>query len=443
MGVFQPLRLSTTDANFETEFVAMLQRNAGFDGQVIDDVREILAAVQSEGDKALLEFTRRFDRRATVTASDLEIPVGQLRAAYEAIDLVQRDALNVAAQRIRTYHEHQIQQSWQFEEADGTILGQRITALQKVGIYVPGGKASYPSTVLMNAIPASVAGVEEIIMTVPAPGGELNPLVLAAAELAGVSRVFTIGGAQAIGALTYGTATIPKVDKIVGPGNQYVAAAKKMVFGQVGLDMVAGPSELLIISDSDSDPDWVAMDLFSQAEHDQQAQVILISPDKVFIDEVLRSIRALLPTMERKEIISASLLRCGALIEVADLDGAAELANRIAPEHLQLMVAQPELMLDKVRHAGAVFLGRYSPEVLGDYCAGANHVLPTSGTARFASPLGVYDFQKRTSIINCSPEGARNLAKTAAVLAHGESLTGHARSAEYRLQANLPDSEAG
>jgi len=341
----------------------------------------------------------------------------------------------LAAERIRRYHQHQKQASWHYREEDGTLLGQQITALDRVGIYVPGGKASYPSSVLMNALPARVAGVNEIIMVVPAPGGELNPLVLAAAAIAGVDRLFTLGGAQAIGALAYGTETVPRVDKIVGPGNIFVATAKRAVFGAVGLDMVAGPSEILVVCDGQTNPDWIAMDLFSQAEHDEEAQAILISPDMDFLEQVKTSIGKLLPTMERASIIRASLERRGALIAVADMTDALALINRIAPEHLELSVASPEDWLPGIRHAGAIFMGRYTAEAVGDYCAGPNHVLPTSMTARFSSPLGVYDFQKRSSLIMCSAEGASTLGKTASVLARGESLTAHARSAEYRIKS--------
>jgi histidinol dehydrogenase len=434
MPDLQPARLNTADTTFETDFTALMQRNEAADELVNEAALEILAAVRERGDKAVLDYTEKFDQRQLTTMAELEVSKEQMQLALGEVTAEQREALTIAASRIRAYHEHQKQESWQFKEADGTVLGQRITALQGVGIYVPGGKASYPSSVLMNAIPARVAGVEKIIMTVPAPGGMLSPLVLAAAELAGVSRVFTVGGAQAIAALTYGTEAIPRVDKIVGPGNRYVAAAKKAVFGQVGLDMVAGPSEILIISDAGTNPDWIAMDLFSQAEHDEEAQAILISMDGEFLDRVRASMEALLPTLERREIIRAAIKNRGALIKVSDLDEAVALANRIAPEHLQLAVNKPDDLSDKVIHAGAIFLGRHTPESLGDYCAGSNHVLPTSTTARFSSPLWVYDFQKRTSLIDCSPAGAATLAKTASVLARSESLTAHARSAEYRLQ---------
>ena len=426
-------RLNTRDQNFETDFSRLMQRNDVDDEQVNQAVREILAAVRKQGDQALLDYTRKFDRRQLTTMADLHISPEQMALAQGQISTEEREALGLAATRIEAYHKHQKLQSWQFQEVDGSILGQRISALQRVGIYVPGGKASYPSSVLMNAIPARVAGVEEIIMTVPAPDDVLNPLVLVAAELAGVSKIVTVGGAQAIAALTYGTATLPRVDKIVGPGNRYVAAAKKAVFGQVGLDMVAGPSEVLIISDGATNADWLAMDLFSQAEHDEQAQAILLSPDEGLLDQVLKSMNSLLPSLERQEIIQAAMQSRGALIKVKDMDEAVTLANRIAPEHLQLAVDSPEDLANRIKHAGAIFLGRHTPEALGDYCAGSNHVLPTSTTARFSSPLGVYDFQKRTSLIDCSPVGASNLAKSASVLARGESLTAHARSAEYRL----------
>ncbi len=434
VSALHPARLNITDPDFEVGFAALLARDRGADQQVHRDVLEILAAVRARGDQALLDYTRRFDQRQPGSIRDLEVTPQQLRHSASLVTDEQRQALGVAAARIRTYHEHQKQESWQFKDADGTVLGQQITALQRVGIYVPGGKASYPSSVLMNAIPARVAGVDEIIMMVPAPGNELNPLVLAAAQLAGVDRIFTVGGAQAVAALTYGTETVPCVDKIVGPGNRYVAAAKKAVFGEVGLDMVAGPSEILVISDAGTNPDWIAMDLFSQAEHDEEAQAILISPSGDFLDRVLASMDALLPGLERRDIIRAAIDRRGALIEVRDFDDALALANRIAPEHLQLAVDHPEALLPGVRHAGAIFLGRHTPEALGDYCAGSNHVLPTSTTARFSSPLGVYDFQKRSSVIGCSPAGAATLAKTASVLARSESFTAHARSAEYRLQ---------
>jgi len=427
-------RMNTSDANFEREFAELLAWDSVSDDAVQAIVQEILHAVRTFGDSALLEYSRRFDRLSIDTPAALELPQARLQQALANISTEARTALEIAAERIRTYHEQQKQESWQYREADGTVLGQKITPLQRVGIYVPGGKASYPSSVLMNALPAKVAGVDEIIMTVPTPNGEINEWVFAAAAIAGVDRVFTVGGAQAIAALAYGTQLIPKVDKIVGPGNIYVATAKRMVFGQVGLDMVAGPSEILVICDGGTDPDWIAMDLFAQAEHDENAQSILLSPDAQFLDAVTRSIEKLLPTMSRREIIAASLKNRGALVQVRDLDEAIAVSNRMAPEHLELSVEDPEALLPAVQHAGAIFMGRHTPEALGDYCAGPNHVLPTSSTARFSSPLGVYDFQKRSSIIHCSPNGARTLARVASILARGEALTAHARSAEMRLE---------
>ncbi|MGE3298045.1 MAG: histidinol dehydrogenase [Porticoccaceae bacterium] len=430
-----PIQLLDTRASaFEARFAALRAAQTTVDRSLEQTVAEILARVREIGDPALVEYTNRFDRRQLAGAAELEIPHAELGAALGTLPAHQRAALAAAAERVREFHLRQKQESWEYRDAHGNRLGQRVTALDRVGIYVPGGKASYPSSVLMNAIPARVAGVGEILMAVPAPGGTLNPMVLAAAALAGVDRVFTIGGAQAIAALAFGTATVPAVDKIVGPGNAYVAAAKRQVFGQVGLDMVAGPSEVLVICDGSADPDWIAMDLFSQAEHDEQAQAILLTPDADFRARVEASIARLLPTLERRDIVAAALAARGALILVRDLDEALALANRIAPEHLELAVADPERWLAGVRHAGAVFLGAHTPEAIGDYCAGPSHVLPTSATARFSSPLGVYDFQKRTSIIQCSPAGAAELAVTASVLARGESLTAHARSAEYRLK---------
>ncbi|OUS13788.1 histidinol dehydrogenase [Gammaproteobacteria bacterium 53_120_T64] len=424
--------LNAADGGFDAQLEQLLAWQPEFEGDVVAVVADIIAAVRSDGDKAVLEYTRRFDRHEADSIDALEVGSDALQQALQSLPAAQREALEAAAARISSYHQHQKQQSWQYTEADGTVLGQQITALQRVGIYVPGGKASYPSSVLMNALPAKVAGVDEIIMVVPAPDGDLNPAVLAAAAIAGVDRVFTVGGAQAVAALAFGTQTIPKVDKVVGPGNIYVATAKKAVFGEVGLDMVAGPSEILVLCDGQTDPDWIAMDLFSQAEHDEQAQSILISPDADFLQAVLASMDKLLAEMPRREIIKASINGRGALIQVADLDQAVRISNRIAPEHLELSVADPEAMLAGIRHAGAIFLGRYTPEALGDYCAGPNHVLPTSTTARFSSPLGVYDFQKRSSLIACSREGAAKLADTAAVLARCESLEAHARSADYR-----------
>ena len=425
-------RLTTTAAGFDSELAALLAWDSVSDQQVQSTVAEILKTVRQRGDAALLEYSRRFDRLTVDNVAALELPQQRLQQALSNISAEARAALQIAADRIRSYHQKQKQDSWQYREDDGTVLGQKITALDRVGIYVPGGKASYPSSVLMNAIPAKVAGVAEVIMTVPTPGGEINELVFAAAAIAGVDRVFTVGGAQAIAALAYGTESVPKVDKIVGPGNIYVATAKRMVFGEVGLDMVAGPSEILVICDGLTDPDWIAMDLFSQAEHDEDAQAILLSPDAQFLDAVAASMQRLLSTLERRDIIAASIERRGALIHVRDMDEAVALSNRMAPEHLELSVENPEALLPALRHAGAIFMGRHTPEALGDYCAGPNHVLPTSGTARFSSPLGVYDFQKRTSIIHCSPAGAQALSRVASTLARGESLTAHARSADYR-----------
>lgn len=426
-------RLETGSANFAQSLDAILAWNEAEDAAIHGRVMEIIQRIRNDGDTALVELTRLYDRFDVANASDLELSPDELKKAWEGLPSDSAEALMVAAERIRLYADRQKMESWRYSEPDGTILGQQVTPLDKVGVYVPGGKAAYPSSVLMNAIPAKAAGVPEIVMVVPTPGGETNPLVLAAAYLAGIDRVFRIGGAQAVAALAYGTATVPRVDKIVGPGNIYVATAKKLVFGQVGIDMVAGPSEILVISDGGTDPDWIAMDLFSQAEHDEDAQAILISPDRAHLDAVEASIRRLLPTMERADVIRTSLSRRGALIEVRDLDEAADVANRIAPEHLELSVEDPESLVVAIRNAGAIFMGRYTAEVLGDYCAGPNHVLPTSGTARFSSPLGVYDFQKRSSLIFCSRQGADPLARTASVLARGEGLTAHARSAEYRI----------
>ncbi|VAX09879.1 Histidinol dehydrogenase [hydrothermal vent metagenome] len=427
-------QLNTDATDFYAELDAMLAWESVADENVQATVKDILNDVQTRGDAAVLEYTNRFDRMQVQEFSALELSQARLEAALKVIPAEQRAALETAAGRLRSYHEHQKMQSWSYTEEDGTLLGQQVTALERVGLYVPGGKATYPSSVLMNAIPAHVAGVEEIIMVVPTPDGIVNEMVLAAAAIAGVSRVFTIGGAQAVAALAYGTQTIPQVDKVVGPGNIYVAAAKSMVFGKVGIDMIAGPSEILVICDGKTDPDWIAMDLFSQAEHDEDAQSILLSPDADFLNQVSKSIEKLLPEMERRDIIQASLKARGLLIKVRDLDEAVAVANHIAPEHLELSVAAPQVMAEKIRHAGAIFMGRYTAEALGDYCAGPNHVLPTSRTARFSSPLGVYDFQKRSSLIMCSAEGASELGKTASVLARGESLTAHARSAEYRIK---------
>ena len=427
-------RLNAANADFARHLDHLLSWESVSDDGVNARVLEIIQAVRTRGDAALVELTQRFDGLEVSGMADLILPRARLEQALERITPEQRKALELAAERVRIYHERQKQDSWTYTEADGTVLGQKVTPLDRAGLYVPGGKASYPSSVLMNAIPAKVAGVPEVVMVVPTPRGEVNELVLAAACIAGVDRVFTIGGAQAVAALAYGTESVPPVDKIVGPGNIYVATAKRHVFGQVGIDMIAGPSEILVVCDGQTDPDWIAMDLFSQAEHDEDAQSILVSPDAAFLDRVAESITRLLPTLERAEIARTSIEGRGALIQVADMAQAIEVANRIAPEHLELSVENPEQYLEQIRHAGAIFMGRYTAEALGDYCAGPNHVLPTSGTARFSSPLGVYDFQKRSSIINCSAEGASQLGKVASVLARGESLTAHARSAEYRIK---------
>ena len=428
-------RLNAADADFARHLDHLLSWESVSDDGVNERVLEIIKAVRERGDAALVELTQRFDGLQVASMADLILPRARLEQALERITPEQREALEIAAERVRSYHERQKQDSWTYTEADGTVLGQKVTPLDRAGLYVPGGKASYPSSVLMNAIPAKVAGVPEVVMVVPTPRGELNELVLAAACIAGVDRVFTIGGAQAVAALAYGTESVPPVDKIVGPGNIYVATAKRHVFGKVGIDMIAGPSEILVVCDGQTDPDWIAMDLFSQAEHDEDAQSILVSPDADFLDRVAESIARLLPTLERADIARTSIEGRGALIQVADMQQAIDVANRIAPEHLELSVAEPEQWLPQIRHAGAIFMGRYTAEALGDYCAGPNHVLPTSGTARFSSPLGVYDFQKRSSIINCSAEGASTLGKVASVLARGESLTAHARSAEYRIKS--------
>ena len=433
--------LNTRDSGFQQALTALLAFETAQDPAVDTAVANIIADVQTRGDAALLDYTTRFDRFVPASAAALELTAAELKAAFDRIPDATRTALEAAAERVRRYHEHQKMQSWSYTEADGTLLGQQVTPLDRVGIYVPGGKAAYPSSVLMNALPAKVAGVAEIIMVVPTPGGERNDIVLAAAHVAGVNRVFTVGGAQAVAALAYGTQTIPAVDKITGPGNAYVAAAKRRVFGVVGIDMVAGPSEILVICDGTTPPDWVAMDMFSQAEHDEIAQAILLCPDADYLRQVQASIDRLLPTQPRRDIIAASLGNRGALIQVGDLDEACELANFIAPDHLELSIATPRDYLPKLKHAGAIFMGRFASESLGDYCAGPNHVLPTSRTARFASPLGVYDFQKRTRLIEVSAEGAQTLGRIASILAHGEGLTAHARSAELRLtdaQGNLP-----
>jgi histidinol dehydrogenase len=428
-------RLSTRASDFDRRFAALIALDAAQDEAVDRAAAAILADVRARGDAAVLEHTRRFDRVTAGSVGELEIPRGELERAAVMLDRPVHDALAQAAARVRAYHERQRAESWSHTEPDGTTVGQRVTPVDRVGLYVPGGKAAYPSSVLMNALPAKVAGVRELIMCVPTPDGERSALVLAAAALAGVDRVFAIGGAQAIGALAYGTATVPAVDKIVGPGNAYVAAAKRRVFGAVGIDMLAGPSEILVICDGSTDPDWIAMDLLAQAEHDEAAQAILASPDADFLERVAASIDRQLGAMPRRDVIRVALANRGALILVRDVAEACELANRIAPEHLELSVRDPERWIDRIRHAGAIFVGRYSAEVLGDYCAGPNHVLPTARTARFASPLGVYDFQKRSSVIHVSRDGARALGKIAAALAYGEGLPAHARSAEYRVGA--------
>ncbi len=431
-------QLNTTEPGFQDKLMAVLAFEASEDEAIDRAAAGILADVKTRGDAAVLEYTNQFDRLSAATVAALEIPPAELQAALEGLAPARRAALQAAAERVRAYHQRQKQEcgsdGFTFTEADGTVLGQKVTPLDKVGIYVPGGKAAYPSSVLMNAIPAKVAGVAEVIMVVPTPDGVKNPLVLAAAQIAGVDRVFTIGGAQAVGALAYGTASIPAVDKIVGPGNAYVAAAKRRVFGTVGIDMIAGPSEILVLADGSTDPDWVAMDLFSQAEHDELAQSILVCPDADYLARVQASVNRLIADMPRQDVIRTSLTNRGALVKVRDMDEACEIANLIAAEHLEISAEQPVRWADKIRHAGAMFLGRYSSESLGDYCAGPNHVLPTSRTARFSSPLGVYDFQKRSSIIHVSQAGAQTLGKVAAELAYGEGLQAHARSAELRLK---------
>jgi histidinol dehydrogenase len=426
-------RLDSAAQRFEAELDALIAFESAQDPSIDSAVAEIIADVRARGDQAVLDYTARFDRVRAARVADLAIDAAEMRQACDALPAAQRDALTAAAARIRVYHENQKGSAWSYHEPDGTELGQRITPLDRVGLYVPGGKAAYPSSVLMNAIPAQVAGVPEIVLVVPTPDGVRNPLVLAAAHLAGVSHAFTIGGAQAIAALAYGTATISAVDKICGPGNAYVAAAKRRVFGAVGIDMVAGVSEILVIADSSANPRWVAIDLFSQAEHDELAQAILLTPDAGLVDAVAREARNWLREMPRASIIGASFANRGALIKVRDLAEACAIANRIAPEHLELAVADPDALLPAIRHAGAIFIGHYASEPLGDYCAGPNHVLPTGRTARFSSPLGVYDFQKRSSVLRISREGARTLGAIAATLAHGEGLTAHARSAEARL----------
>ena len=437
----RPARLSTRDASFEADFKARLHWSAEADAAIEERVAAILADVQQRGDAAVLDYTQRFDGLTAASVQALELTQAELKAAFEGLPAAQRTALQAAAARVRSYHEAQKKasgESWSYRDEDGTLLGQKVTPLDRVGIYVPGGKAAYPSSVLMNAIPAQVAGVGEIIMVVPTPRGEKNPLVLAAAYVAGVSRAFTIGGAQAVAALAYGTATVPAVDKITGPGNAYVAAAKRRVFGTVGIDMIAGPSEILVLADGSTPADWVAMDLFSQAEHDELAQSILLSPDAAYIDAVQAAIDRLLPAMPRAAIIAKSLTDRGALIHTRSMEEACALSNRIAPEHLEVSSREPGRWEPLLKHAGAIFLGAYTSESLGDYCAGPNHVLPTSGTARFSSPLGVYDFQKRSSLIEVSEAGAQVLGPVAAELAYGEGLQAHARAAEFRLHKVPP-----
>ena len=429
-------RFSTTDIDFDANLKALLAFETAQDDSIDEVVASILKDVKKRGDAAVLEYTSRFDKTSAASLTELEITKQELSVALNDLPLNQREALQVAAARVRIYHEKQLMSSWSYTEADGTLLGQQVTSLDRVGLYVPGGKAAYPSSVLMNAIPAKVAGVKELIMVVPTPNGERSQLVLAAAAISGVDRVFCIGGAQGVGALAYGTETVPQVDKVVGPGNAYVAAAKRRVFGVVGIDMVAGPSEILVICDGKTNPDWVAMDLFSQAEHDELAQAILLSPDADFLDKVSASIQKLVEEMPRKNIIRKSLADRGALIHVRNLAEAAEICNYIAPEHLELSMDDSLAFSKTIKHAGAIFMGRNTCEALGDYCAGPNHVLPTSRTARFSSPLGVYDFQKRSSLIMVSEEGAQTLGKVAATLAYGEGLQAHARSAEFRLKAN-------
>ena len=438
------LRLNTTDANFEAAFQQRLHWSADADAAIESRVADILADVQKRGDAAVLEYTQRFDGLSAQSMQQLVLTQAELKAAFEGLPAVQKDALQAAAKRVRSYHEAQKKasgESWSYQDEDGTLLGQKVTPLDRVGIYVPGGKAAYPSSVLMNAIPAHVAGVEEIIMVVPTPQGVKNPLVLAAAYVAGVSRAFTIGGAQAVAALAFGTDTVPKVDKITGPGNAYVASAKKRVFGTVGIDMIAGPSEILVLADGSTPAEWVAMDLFSQAEHDELAQSILLCPDAAYIDKVQAAIDRLLPTMPRASIIAKSLNDRGALIQTRNMEEACAISNRIAPEHLEVSSANPHAWEPLLKHAGAIFLGAFTSESLGDYCAGPNHVLPTSGTARFSSPLGVYDFQKRSSLIEVSEKGAQSLGKIAAELAYGEGLQAHARAAELRLNPVPPQRE--
>ncbi|MET4695959.1 histidinol dehydrogenase [Endozoicomonas lisbonensis] len=432
--ILKPARLDYHDDNFRQQLAHLLAWESVSDDKVHGIVKDIITAVRKRGDGALLDYSRRFDRVSASSMKELTVSEQQLQNALDAIPGEQREALETAAARIRSYHKRQVLESWTYKERHGTKLGQKVQPMDRVGLYVPGGQATYPSSVLMNAIPAHVAGVEEIIMVVPTPDGVINDMVLAAAALAGVHKVFTIGGAQAIAALAYGTETVPRVDKIVGPGNIYVATAKREVFGQVGIDMIAGPSEIMVVCDGLTDPDWIAMDLFSQAEHDEDAQAILVSDDLEFLHEVDDCMNHLVQDLERREIIKASINKRGALIHVPNMKVACDVVNHIAPEHLELSVANPEVLLPDIRHAGAIFMGRHTAEALGDYCAGPNHVLPTSGTARFSSPLGVYDFQKRSSLIHFSDKGASEMGKVASVLARGESLTAHARSAEFRIR---------
>ena len=425
-------KFSTQDRDFDIKLNSLIAWESASNEEVGRSVEKIINDVKVNGDASVLDYTNQFDSLKAKSISELIVSKERLKESFDNLAIEQKNALLTAAERIKSYHQNQVQESWTYLEDDGSMLGQKITPLERAGLYVPGGKAAYPSSVLMNSIPAKVAGVEDLIMVVPTPNGVINELVLAAAHVAEVDLVFTIGGAQAIAALAYGTESIPKVDKIVGPGNIYVATAKRQVFGQVGIDMIAGPSEILIICDGRTNPDWVAMDLFSQAEHDEDAQAILLCPDEDFIKEVEMSISKLLPTMEREQIIKTSLKNRGALILTQDIDDAVKISNRIAPEHLELSVEDPESILDDIKHAGAIFMGKYSSEALGDYCAGTNHVLPTSSTARFSSPLGVYDFTKRSSIVMASKEGAKKLGETASVLAFGEGLQAHAKSALYR-----------
>ena len=427
-------RLDSGDSDFQSKLDALLAWESVSDAAVFNTVNDILNDVRSRGDAAVLDYTQKFDRLEVNAMAELTVGAERLKQAYDSIEVSQREALERAAQRVRDYHLKQKMESWSYTEDDGTLLGQQVTALDRAGLYVPGGKAAYPSSVLMNAIPAKVAGVEELVMVVPTPDGVINELVFAAAHIAGVDKVFAIGGAQAVAALAYGTESVPQVDKIVGPGNIFVATAKRMVYGTVGIDMIAGPSEILVVCDGQTDPDWIAMDLFSQAEHDEDAQSILLCPDADYLDAVAASMDKLVQEMPRADIINTALRLRGALVKVRDLDEAVDVANHIAPEHLELSVEDPLTMSKKIRNAGAIFMGRYTAEALGDYCAGPNHVLPTSRTARFSSPLGVYDFQKRSSLIMCSAEGSSELGKVASTLAHGEGLIAHARSAEYRIK---------